>query len=254
MDIRVCDDGVFDSVLELVKKEKVGLEFQTFHDPFLKNMKKIISYQRDASARIKHKSLHAPFWELNVGTKMPGLRRETMKYFNFAYNTAHELGCDVIVVHNGYIPGTYGYSGWVRRASEFWTEFFANKDKSITVMIENQFETTSELMKMVVDTVNDKRLKICLDVGHANCNSNMSVYDWIKTLGPRIGYMHLHNNHGRNQQSANSDEHNGFFDGTIDMKKVVKLVQQHCPRAIMAIETRLADAPEAISFLKKYTR
>ena len=28
-------------------------------------------------------------------------------------------------------------------------------------------------------------------------NANMSVEDWIKTLGERIGYFHLHNNHGK---------------------------------------------------------
>ena len=141
----------------------------------------------------------------------------------------------------------------MRRASEFWTEFFADKDKSITVMIENQFEQTSELMKMVVDTVNDKRLKICLDVGHANCNSNMSVYDWIKTLGARIGYMHLHNNHGKNEKLANTDEHLGLTDGTIDMKRVLRLVKTHCPKAILAIEANIKFAPESIVFLKKAT-
>ena len=79
----------------------------------------------------------------------------------------------------------------------------------------------------------------------------MPVYDWIKTLNKRIGYMHMHNNHGKISTVSN-DEHNGFYDGTIDMKKVMRLVKKHCPKAIMAIETGFNDAEEAIIFLKKY--
>ena len=47
MDIRLCDDGDFDKYLEIVKRQKVGLEFQTFTDPRLKNIKKQIAYQKE---------------------------------------------------------------------------------------------------------------------------------------------------------------------------------------------------------------
>ena len=40
MDIRLCDNCNFDKYLNLVKRQKVGLEFQTFSNPFLKNVKK----------------------------------------------------------------------------------------------------------------------------------------------------------------------------------------------------------------------
>ena len=252
MDIRLCDDGLFDAALEIVRKEKIGLEFQTFAEPHLKNEKKIIAEQKEKTQKIKRKSLHAPFWDLNLGTALPELRKLTMKYLNHAYDVARELGCDSIVFHNGYVPFTSHKKGWVKRATTFWQEFFADKDNSITIMIENMLCLDSDVILQEIDSVNDKRLKVCLDIGHAHGNSDMSVYDWIKTLGPRIGYMHMHNNHGK-INTVNNDEHNGFFDGTIDMKKVMRLVQKHCPKAILAIETRAADAPEAIAFLKKTT-
>ena len=249
MDIRICDNCDFDWAIELMKKHKLGIEFQTFYDPFIKNLSKTLKYQKEQTAKIKHKSLHAPFWELNTGTKMPGLRKETMKMYNFAYKCAKELGCDCIVVHNGYYPGTYRYTGWLKRTVEFWQEFFADKDNSITIMLENQFEKDSELMKLVVDSVADKRLKVCLDVGHANCNSDMTVYKWIRTLGKRIGYMHLHNNHGKDA----GDEHLGITNGTIDIKKVIKLAKEHCPRAILAVETA-KDVEKSIDILKRLTK
>jgi hypothetical protein len=33
MDIRLCDHGKFEPAFEIVKRQKVGLEFQTFADP-----------------------------------------------------------------------------------------------------------------------------------------------------------------------------------------------------------------------------
>lgn len=249
-DIRLCDNCEFDKYFEIVKRQKVGLEFQTFANPSLKNVKKQIAYQKAISKNVKHRSLHAPFADLNLGSGMPFLRKETMKWFNYAYKIAKELGCDSIVVHDGYVPFTSKIPNWVQRAKVFWEEFFADKDDSITIMIENLLELDSSVMIQEIDAVNDKRLKVCLDVGHANANSDVSVYDWVKTLNKRIGYMHLHNNHGKVNR-INNDEHKGFDDGTIDFKKLMKLIKQYCPKAILAVETNFDGAEKAIEFLKK---
>lgn len=254
MDIRVCDSlAKFDEYLDMVKKYKIGIELQTFAEPYLKNEKKLIKTQKKATENIKHKSMHAPFWDLNLGTALPELRTLTMKYLNHAYKVAKKLNCDVIVFHDGYVPFASPISNWVKRSKIFWQEFFADKDDSITIMIENMLELDSSVMMQEIDAFNDKRLKICLDIGHAHGNSDMSVYDWIKTLNKRIGYMHLHNNHGKLNRVHN-DEHKGFFDGTIDMKKIMRLVKQYCPKAILAVETGFNDAEEAIIFLKKYAK
>ena len=251
MDIRLCDSGKFDNAIDIIKN--VGIEFQTFADPLLKNVKKEIIRENHLSQNIKHRSLHAPFWDLNLGSAMPSLRKETMKWFNYAYKIAKELNCDSIVVHDGYVPFTSPIPNWVKRAKTFWEEFFTDKDDSITMMIENMLELDSDVMLQEVDAVNDKRLKICLDVGHAHGNSDMSVYDWVKTLNKRIGYMHLHNNHGK-LTNRHNDEHNGFDNGTIDFKKLLKLTKQYCPKAILSVECHLADAEKTIEFLKKNTK
>lgn len=121
------------------------------------------------------------------------------------------------------------------------------------MMIENMLEMDSSIMIQEIDAVNDKRLKVCLDVGHAHGNSDISVYDWVKTLNNRICYMHLHNNHGKLNRT-NNDEHNGFDDGTIDFKKLMKSVKQYCPKAILAVETRFDGSESAVEFLKKNTK
>ncbi len=253
VDIRLCDSGDFEKAFDIIKRQKVGIEFQTFYDPLLKNVKKNIAYQKEQTAGIKHRSLHAPFWDLNLGSALPSLRKETMKWFNYAYKIAKELDCDSIVVHDGYVPYSSPVSNWVKRSTTFWEEFFADKDDSITMMIENMLELDSSVMMQEIDAVHDKRLKVCLDVGHAHGNSDMSVYDWVKTLNKRIGYMHLHNNHGKISKIHN-DEHNGFDNGTIDFKKLLKLTKEYCPKAVLAVECGLNEAEKAIEFLKQNTK
>jgi len=182
---------------------------------------------------------------------MQGIRQETMNMFNYAYEIAKELRCTEIIVHNGYIPGTSWISGWVNRSVLFWKEFFSDKDDSIVMCIENQFEEDSDIMMMEVDAVNDPRLKICLDIGHANCNSNMKVEDWIKTLGNRIHYFHLHNNHGKqNIKGLNNDEHLALKNGTIDIEKIFYLAEEYCPDAIWSLECGVEYFDESIKNLK----
>lgn len=252
-EIRVCDNGDIELAKELCVRYNLGIEIQGLHDPYIENKEKIIEKYKEILPNIKRgKSFHAPFWDLNIGTKMKGLRQETMDIFNNAYKIAKELGCTEIVVHNGYIPGTYYSKGWVERAKDFWTDFFADKDNSIIMCIENQFEIDSEIMKLEIDEVNDKRLKICLDVGHANANSNMAVEEWITSLGNRIAYLHLHNNHGKqNIKGHNNDEHLMLNDGIIDMKKNLDLLEQHSPDAIWNLETKNEYLEGSIEYLKE---
>ena len=88
MDIRLCDGCNFDKSLEIVKRYEIGLEFQTFRDPTLEDLRIHVEYQKEKTQNIKNKSLHAPFWDLNLGSATPGIQQETMKWFNYAYYIA----------------------------------------------------------------------------------------------------------------------------------------------------------------------
>ncbi len=76
--------------------------------------------------------------------------------------------------------------------------------------LENQLEHTPDL----ISEVNDKRLNICLDVGHANCHSKTQVLEGIKQLNAQMGFVHLHNNNGQ------KDEHLGFTKGNINFENI----------------------------------
>ena len=256
-EIRLCDDAEFERVQSLCEDNNLGIEIQGFYNPNLigtEESDKLLNKYKNALVNFKGgKSLHAPFWDLNLGSKNPDVKNATMKAFNYAYKVAKELGCTEIVVHNGFIPNTSFYEGWVKNATAFWQEFFSDKDDSIRMMVENQCEEDCEVLKMEIDSVNDPRLKVCLDIGHAHANSNMPVEEWIKSLGNRIGYLHLHNNHGKvaGRPSYKNDEHLGLDMGTMDTKKVLLLLEEYCPDAIWNIECHLDNIEQSVELLKK---
>lgn len=104
-------------------------------------------------------------------------------------------------------------------------------------------EHTPDLISEVVSIVKDSRLSICLYVGHAHCNSKTSVLDWIKKLNKKIGFVHLHNNFGQ------QDEHLGFEKGTIDFLEIWSALEEYAPNSIWGIETNMNDMESSIIWL-----
>lgn len=245
-ELRLCDNGFFEYVLNLSNKYKLGIEVQSFYDPYI--------IEREPSIIQNHviglsefqfgKSLHAPFWELNIGSKMRGVSQTTIEMFNFAYDIACTLGCTGVIVHNGYIPNTYEENGWINRATELWNDFLSDKKDNITFYIENQFELSSNLLCRLIDEVNSSKLKICLDIGHVNAHSNHSIKSWIERMNKRIGYVHMHNNNGL------VDEHLGINNGTIPTIEVAKILEMYSPDAIWSIECNVDELEQSITFLK----
>jgi len=250
-EIRLCDSSSFEETIKKCQENNIGIEVQTFYDL----MPKKGETRKNADKRIEEellkekgvldklaisKSMHGPYCEMNVGSKVPEIVAVAKKYYEKGYEIAKKLGCTEIVFHNGYFPGTSTEAKWTARAIDFWKKFLKDKDDSITICLENQFELRSDILKNVIDGVNDSRLRICLDIGHAHANSNMPVEQWIETLGDKIVYYHLHNNHGKqNIPGHNNDEHLGLNHGTIDIKKVLKYSEKYSPNAIWNLEAKV---------------
>lgn len=110
---------------------------------------------------------------------------------------------------------------------------------------EDDFSTLAELTDQVNQAFQGERLTICLDIGHVNANSSISLVDWIVGLGDRIRYVHLHNNDGI------LDDHWRLDKGTIDVSQVVELLLKHSPHAIWNVETFIEDIEPSLLWLQK---
>ena len=95
----------------------------------------------------------------------------------------------------------------------------------------------------ILQQVEDKRLRMCLDVGHANAYSVSTPMEWLETCAPYISHFHVHNNDGTR------DQHNALNDGRIPMKEFLLRAEALCPDATFTFEL-MKDEP-SMAWLKE---
>lgn len=183
---------------------------------------------------------HAPFAELHPCAVDPLVRAVAMKRFSQAADLARSYGIRRMVAHGGFIPNVYFPIWYEERSGQFWKEFLSTQPADFEIMIENVLEDDPESMARMIDSVGDERAGICLDVGHAHVVSPVPVEEWISVLGSRIRHVHLHNNYGEH------DTHNPPFEGSIDMNRVMALLDEHAPEASITLECLRLD-PDVLS-------
>lgn len=94
----------------------------------------------------------------------------------------------------------------------------------LTVCLENVMEPDASMLLGIVRQVNDARLRICLDLGHANTSASRETpADWLKACAPYLSHVHLHNNDGIH------DLHAPLFEGVMDIAALLKQLNALCP-------------------------
>ena len=185
------------------------------------------------------KSLHAPYYELTPCAIDSLISRVSLHRYRQAVETSLRLGIRRMVVHSGYAPQMYFPEWFVPKSIEFWKDFVRELPEDFEMLLENVLDVRPEHIRDVCDGVNDPRLRICLDVGHANAYSEVPVEDWIAMLGGRIAHVHLHNNDG------SRDAHAPLNAGIMDIVHILELLDKYAPEAEICIES-----VDAVSCLK----
>ena len=103
----------------------------------------------------------------------------------------------------------------------------------VTLALENVMESSPETLVQIAAGVDDPRLSLCLDVGHANtCVSTTPPLDWVAPMSPWLRHVHLHNNEG------DTDLHQPLGEGSIPMEAVLDAVLREAPEATFTIENQ----------------
>ncbi len=186
---------------------------------------------------------HGPFTEVCPSAIDHKARDFARQRLESAYSLVRDLGSKNMVVHSGYIPFIYMPEWHVKNSIEFWTIFMENKSDNFNLYIENVLDETPEMLNQIIGGIGDKRVKVCLDVGHANVMGSKEYEPamWIKTLGDKIGHYHLHNNY------KVKDIHNPLGEGDINYNEILKCIEEYSPDATITIESR--DAEESVKWL-----
>ena len=174
-------------------------------------------------------TLHAPFNELFPCAIDKKARTLAAGRYRQAIGLAKRYGAEKVVIHGGYNPWIYYPNWYVEQSIVFWNDFL-REDPGVELVLENVLETDPQWLPEIVKGVNDPGLKLCLDVGHVNAYSDISVMDWLEIWAPYIGHFHIHNNHG------SRDEHAALDQGSIPMKALLNRIGVLCPQATVTLE------------------
>ena len=248
--------SIADDAPSAAKEFGLGLELAqfctaAFLDPpvssFLPQDESLTAFLRQSLDRCLAASdrfiLHGPFNELTPAAIDPLVLDITETRYRQAIRRAAALGCRKLVLHAGFVPLIY-YPEWFHaRSVSFWKKLIRDVPDTLTVCLENVMEPEPSMLLAIVREVNDDRLRICLDLGHANTSaSSVPPEDWLRSCAPYLSHIHLHNNDGVR------DLHAPLFDGVMDIAALVRQADALCPDASITLE--LSGCRASVSWLR----
>ena len=165
--------------------------------------------------------LHGPFNELTPAAIDPMVLRVTETRYRQAIGKAQ----------------VYDSEWFVERSVSFWRRLIREVPEGLTVCLENVLEPEAALLTQIVRGVDDPRLRICLDLGHANTFASKEPPEaWLRACAPFLSHVHLHNNEG------GRDLHAALMDGKMDCAALLRLLAQLAPEATCTLEL-MQDRP-----------
>lgn len=214
--------GMDDRAPSLARRWRLGCEDITFSYAPMLDDPAALPQAANRVAGLSRLWLHAPFAELIPCAIDPNVRANAMARFRQTTALAARLGVRRIVVHGGFIPYVYFPEWYVEQSICFWKEFLADAPDDLLLAVENVMEPGPEMLVEIARGVDDPRLGLCLDVGHANTVvSKTPPADWLAPMLPDLRHVHLHDNHGA------LDEHLPLGAGTIDFAPILAALAAH---------------------------
>lgn len=224
---------------EVAGEYRLGLEIAEYCTAW--NMEEQFS-ETDSAVKqklqgIDRRIFHAPFNELFPCAIDPKARALAESRYRQAAELAKAYGAEKLVIHGGFNAGLYFPRWYIAESVKFWKAFLG-EDPGIPIVLENVLETEPGWLAEIAEQVSSDRLRLCLDIGHANAYSPVSVEDWLTRCAPYLSHFHIHNNAG------DMDTHSALFQGSIPVGEFLAQANDLCPQATATLEV-LEAAPSA---------
>lgn len=255
----VCEEGegdweklaYVDRAAPLAVSSGLGLELAEFciSDNMENSFDAVLPHVEACAAAVRRKTLHAPYNELYPMAIDQKIVEVAYDRYDKAWGYCLRFGAEKMVVHANYVEALYWPVWFVNRHVDFWRRFLKEHTEPVEVCLENVMENEPGLLLDIVKKVDDPRLRICLDVGHANL-SDVSPENWLREGAEWISHYHIHNNNGPAEgRRSLGDTHSALDKGVIDMEALLHLAEELTPEATAAVESY--EPERCVSWLKE---
>ena len=179
-------------------------------------------------------TLHGPFMDLSPGSPDPKVRELTRYRFQQLSRLIPIFLPKTVVCHTCYDHKRYGFlkEQWLEYSMELWTWLSESlRKEGAILMLENVYERNPNEFLELFKSLMDRGVGFCLDVGHQTAFSHVDLAEWLDILGEYIYQLHLHDNHGF------QDEHLPLGKGKVDFPILFQyLKDKRIQPSIMTIE------------------
>ena len=155
-----------------------------------------------------------------------------------------------VVCHAGYEWKRFGFvrQVWIENSIEMWGWLGENvKAAGSHLMLENVYEKGPGEIRVLLKRLTAQSVGFCLDTGHQSAFGREPLTTWLDSLHPFLGQVHLHDNHGI------QDEHMALGHGKIDFEMLFRLLKaRQTTPPVITLEPHQEDALEpSLDYLEK---
>ena len=184
--------------LEISQKYNAYFEYDDFFWPdIISNDEKIdeiintyLSLNRDTSNDI----LHGVFFDITIHSYDKEIFDISDKRIRKSIEIAKRLGVSKLVFHTNIIPNFYSkyyVDGFIEKNKEYWLNIINEYD--VEIYIENMFDMSYNILKSLMNSINNDKIKICYDHAHRSV-FDKSNDNWIEYLKEHISHIHINDN------------------------------------------------------------
>ena len=195
-------------------------------------------------------TVHGPFLDMCPGSPDPKVRAVTCERFEQLLELLPLFEPKTVVLHAGYDWKRYGYvrEVWLENSLQTW-RWMAERLNALgsRLMLENVYESRPEEIRVLFEQLAGLGVGLCLDTGHLTAFGNASVLEWADAMADHLGQLHLHDNHGDN------DQHLALGRGGIDFPALFERLAVLYPTPpVVTLEPHEEDALEpSLAYLEK---
>jgi len=246
---------------EIVRFKRLGFDYVEIGIEEPMATPKILAKQKRRILRLLSENRmyalgHTAYW-VQFGSSHRKARKGWIEEAKDMITVAHQLRLDLLNFH---FYGRLGKVGSTNQSTSVFLQNFTSamreltkfaKGRKVQLMLENiptegvgigNLRNFSAVMHGVPE------LKFHLDVGHAFIENRMEgVKSYIDTFADRLVHIHIHDNHGE------EDEHLSLGRGKIDFKKVVRYLKaiDYDRTITFEVFTSHSDAVSSREYFKK---
>ena len=195
-------------------------------------------------------TLHGPFHDMLPGARDKNILQAVRNKLRLCFDLIEIFKPRSVVCHLGYLDLVHSYhlDEWFETSLDTWRELLTVAEAfSTPIMFENTYETSPRIHKTILESLDSPAARFCLDVGHLQAFAHTPWDDWLTSLGQWLGQLHLHDNHGF------QDEHLPVGKGDFDFQGLFSYLKSNNFKPIITLEPRSeSDLWESLNALDRF--